>query len=594
MTLRGTTGDFPLESVVGLLTETTKTGELLVRGGGKVGALGFAEGRLVAAVIENEGGENALGAIFAIPEADFEFTPWASEPEANLEPGDLASILKRAADARDRLAAIREAIPDDRLRFKLSAKAADQGTVTLTPDRWRALLMVDGERDVLAIAGRLGVSRMDALSVLAGLVKEGVVETLSRPMTREHSPPPQPAPHAPAEVAPPSMAEPARPAPTVSTAPPRMQDAAGSVAPPVAGADWILPSAAGAQPETTSSPPAPAGAPPSTAVRAGLERQIAERFGHFGTAPQEPAPPPRRAVAEAPTAAEPRAAAEAPTVAEEPSAAEAPTRATSATEVPPEADDRLDALTGRFMPVSLAPAAAPLEHSRFAPPAAAEPVAEPQRPMTPKASVIGAPWTTPAPAAPRPPANTWVAPPPVDEVAAVPPPRPAQAPLAPAAEAPAERKSTGFFGRFIKETPTAPASSPARAQGAVAGSPSALAAFSNALLLEYNSGTYGKVRIESRMANLLMRVDEQADPIDRPLPIVDDLIDTTALEREGLAEDQTVPYLATLVRQIYEDAERAFGKDKAKKGYKVARQQVFGGDANLLNSADLAGKLPRV
>jgi hypothetical protein len=111
--------------------------------------------------------------------------------------------------------------------------------------------------------------------------------------------------------------------------------------------------------------------------------------------------------------------------------------------------------------------------------------------------------------------------------------------------------------------------------------------------MEYNSGGYGKGKIETRLANLLMRVDEQADPIDRPLPVVDDLIDAAALEREGLDEQQAVPYLATLVRQIYEDAERAFGKDKAKKGYRAAQQQVFGGDANAL-PPELAGILPKV
>jgi len=112
--------------------------------------------------------------------------------------------------------------------------------------------------------------------------------------------------------------------------------------------------------------------------------------------------------------------------------------------------------------------------------------------------------------------------------------------------------------------------------------------------MEYNSGGYGKGKVETRLANLLMRVDEQADPIDRPLPVVDDLIDAAALEREGFDEQQAVPYLATLVRQIYEDAERAFGKDKAKKGYKAAQQQVFGGDTNTLQSPELAGKLPKV
>jgi hypothetical protein len=114
------------------------------------------------------------------------------------------------------------------------------------------------------------------------------------------------------------------------------------------------------------------------------------------------------------------------------------------------------------------------------------------------------------------------------------------------------------------------------------------------LLGEYNNGQYGKGRLDDRMANLLMRVDEQADPIDRPLPIVDDRIDAQALDRENMPEQQAVPYLAILVSQIYEDAERAFGKDKAKRGYKAAQQQVFGTDASALNMPDVAGRLPKV
>jgi hypothetical protein len=96
------------------------------------------------------------------------------------------------------------------------------------------------------------------------------------------------------------------------------------------------------------------------------------------------------------------------------------------------------------------------------------------------------------------------------------------------------------------------------------------------------------------MANLLMRVDEQADPIDRPLPIVDDRIDSQALDRENMPEEQSVPYLAILASQIYEDAARTFGKDKAKKGYRAATQQVFGTDTAALNAPDVAGRLPKV
>ena len=125
-------------------------------------------------------------------------------------------------------------------------------------------------------------------------------------------------------------------------------------------------------------------------------------------------------------------------------------------------------------------------------------------------------------------------------------------------------------------------------------SASLLAAFSNALLTEYNSGAYGKGKVDDRIPGLLMRVDEQADPIDKPLPVVDDRLDAQALERIALPEQQVVPYLAILISTIYGDAEKAFGRDKAKKGYKVAQQSVFGADASTLGGVDLAGKLPKV
>ena len=169
-----------------------------------------------------------------------------------------------------------------------------------------------------------------------------------------------------------------------------------------------------------------------------------------------------------------------------------------------------------------------------------------------------------------------------------------------APEAPPEEKKKGLFGFLKREEPAhdhAVAGSDAVALGGPetgVGRAGQLASLANALLAEYNSGQYGKGRLDDRMANLLMRVDEQADPIDRPLPIVDDRIDAQALDRENMPEDQAVPYLAMLVGQIYEDAGRTFGKDKAKRGYKAAQQQVFGADASALNAPDVAGRLPKV
>jgi hypothetical protein len=574
VTLRGSTSDFPLESVIGLLAGTSKTGELQVRSGAAVGALGFASGRLVAAVMDDEGGENALGAIFAISQADFEFTPWESAPDANLEAGDLVSVLKRAAEARDRISAIRASIPDDRMRFRLSEKAADQGAVTFTPDRWRALLAVNGERDVVAIAEQLRLGKMQTLTLLAGLVKEGVIDALppndhasaeaapafSAPEPEPSPPEPEPAPPV-QELSPPAY-EPAAP-PHAWSAPepePERQSSApqgdGGWSSSAPAPDWT------ANPPET--PPASEPAPPSPEVRADLQAEISHRMGGFGRVP-EPSTP--------------------------------------SVEVPPAVDNRLSSLSGLFAP---GPAAS-------APPQQTPAPGEPKAPESWRAP-SGPPaesWTTRPPASSEAPANAWApmakpkeAPananpwgPPAatsraDEWA--PPPQSAAPEVT---EEKDKKKGGGFLSRFRKEesataTPTPIAHiEPASAAASTTGK---LASLSNALLMEYHSGGYGKGKIETRLANLLMRVDEQADPIDRPLPVVDDLIDAAALEREGFDEQQAVPYLATLVRQIYEDAERAFGKDKAKKGYKAAQQQVFGGDANVLQSPELAGKLPKV
>src|SRR5258708_7260490 len=169
------------------------------------------------------------------------------------------------------------------------------------------------------------------------------------------------------------------------------------------------------------------------------------------------------------------------------------------------------------------------------------------------------------------------------------------------AEAPAlEEKKKGRFGFLKRDEPARAEAASQSATAAPAASEPAtgragqLASLANAMLGEYNSGQYGKGRLDDRMANLLMRVDEQAEPIDRPLPIIDDRIDAQALDRENVPEEQSVPYLAILVSQIYEDAERTFGKDKAKKGYRASLLQVFGADTSSLSAPDVAGRLPKV
>ena len=186
MTLRGSVASFPLETIVQLLAATAKTGQLEVRAGAESGTLGFAEGRLVSAVSGDDAGDTALGAVFTLADGDFEFVPWGEPPDANLA-GDLNQLLDRAVVQRDKLVSDRTLIADDRVRFALSDRAAAQGEVRLSAEQWRALLAVNGERDLPAIAQQLRLGRLATLAMLADLVRAGIIEVREAP---PEAPPP--------------------------------------------------------------------------------------------------------------------------------------------------------------------------------------------------------------------------------------------------------------------------------------------------------------------------------------------------------------------------------------------------------------------
>ncbi|MDP9280950.1 MAG: DUF4388 domain-containing protein [Chloroflexota bacterium] len=702
MTLRGSIEDFPLRSVLDLLAQTNKTGELQLRAGDQVGALGLAGGRVVTAVFGEEEPLFALGAIFALDGAEFEFTPWDDAPPANLE-GKLDDLLRQADEAkrkreearlkaeaerqaalkkaeeereaarkkaeeereaeRKRMAEIRALIPRDDMPFRLSERAVDQGAVTLTSERWRVVLAVNGERDVNAIALMLHVDHNAALTALAALVRDGVIEATAPP-------PPPPAYHAPAPQAPayeaPAAAAPAYEAPPVAHEPPpaayEPPPAAYEPSPAAYQAPAYEPPASEAppsEPPTRAFEPAAPTFEPSGDTFAPARQEVPD----FTPEPEATPTPEVPAATQDWITPDQAVPAEDWTVTptDTPISEVAPQWPAPETAAPaqdwitpdkvePSMDDRLSALSGIFGPAPTepeAPSAAEPPVSSWAPPTVDQwgtpaqpapgaerwtkpPAPEPAAPSTddpwgtPAASTpTPSTWSPPAPAptpesdawvAPTGPANsTWSAPAGQDTTSAdpwgspagaasrIPPLRPAEPGIPPVEEwsappaAPPEKKKRGLFG-FGREKPAPPpvAGTPLPTAGVTGSRSGMVAALANALIAEYNNGQYGKNRIEERIANLLMRVDEQADPIDRPLPIVDDRIDVEALEREQLADSQALPYLALLVTTIYADAEKTFGKDKAKKGYKAAQKSVMLGDASALSSPELAGKLPRV
>jgi DNA-binding MarR family transcriptional regulator len=542
--LRGTVADFPLETVVQLLAATKKTGRLEVRSDDGPSTLGVAEGRLVAATSGEEEGELALGSAFTAQQGEFDFVPAPDAPVANLT-GEIDDLLDRAVEIRDRLVAVRTLIPSVRSRFSLSDRATRNPAISLTPEQWRALLAIQPQRDVAQIAEELHMRKLPTFMLLAELIRGGFVDVV--PAEAERSWPYVDRRRAP--WAPPSEA-----APITEVPPPPSSVMEVAAEPEVAEA----------APETeTPLAETPIDRPAETSA----EDRLSALTGVFG--PAEPAPPP--------VSWEPPPPAEAPAADEWAAPTwETPAEAAPAEEAPAEIeiDPRLAAFAAP--PAESAPAEAEVDprlaaFDAWQTPAVQEPAVESPPAMaipTVPEAVVEAPVEIPTKMSPA-----------------------AEAAIASAPAAPAKKK--GLLGMFGAKAEAAPAA--ATAAPAVSGSRSArLAAFANELLAGYNSGQYGKGHVEDRMLSLLMRVDEQADPIDRPLPIVNDRIDVAQIERGTVPETQAVPYLALLVRQIYEDAERALGKDKARKGFRDMRGRVFGKDLALFQSPDLASRLPKV
>ncbi len=556
--LSGGLEEFPLETVLQLLAATKKTGRLEIDADEESASLGVSDGRLVSAAAGEEDGEIALGAAFAVSGGSFDFVPMPEAPAADLS-GDLDELLDRATTLRDRIAAVRALIPSERSRFALSERATRNNEITLTPEQWRVLLAVHPQRDVGMVAEQLRMRRLPTLMVLADLIRGGFVDVVPAEaelkwpyVERRRTPwatPPAAAAELVTEERAPEVREP-EPGPEPEPETPIAEVETPIAETPVdravlpeaeAPADDRLSALSGLFGPAEPAPPPAAWEPPVSETEAAAAAATAEAFAAAPPPEAEPEPQPEP---------EPE-----PAVRDEWTAPswEAPAEESAPAE-PEEIDSRLAAL------------ALPPAETEEAPPAP-EPAAEEAWPE--------ATHVRPEPVAGQPLPEL----PPVGEAPPVGAPEP-------------DKKKSGLFGGLFGAKPqSAGVTSAASLARTDAGR---LAVFANELIAGYNSGQYGKARVEDRMIGLLMRVDEQADPIDRPLPVANDRIDVASIDDGAIPETQAVPYLATLVRQVYDDAERVLGKDKARRGFRDVRDRVFGKEPAVLRAPQVAGRMPKV
>lgn len=115
--------------------------------------------------------------------------------------------------------------------------------------------------------------------------------------------------------------------------------------------------------------------------------------------------------------------------------------------------------------------------------------------------------------------------------------------------------------------------------------PARLAAFANELAAEFLraaevqeelTGENGALAFFSRSLASRLEGLYAAQPIGRRLPLRGDAVDVSALEGQDDRAGDVLPYLAMLVRELRDDAERAWGRDEGRQLYRSVVDRVFG------------------
>lgn len=160
-----------------LLSGGKKTGLLIVSADQEQGTLRLQRGVLVhAAVGRRLAGEDAVLDLFGWKEGQISFVPEEKSVTPNVRRELDALILEglRVGESRHRM---HEAVPSERVVFQWGAGPADgSAPVSMGAAAWRVLRLLDGVRDVRALADTARMTRADVTRLLFELLEAGLIE----------------------------------------------------------------------------------------------------------------------------------------------------------------------------------------------------------------------------------------------------------------------------------------------------------------------------------------------------------------------------------------------------------------------------------
>ncbi|MCS7289821.1 MAG: DUF4388 domain-containing protein [Roseiflexus sp.] len=178
MQLEGSLSQFPLRELIEMAVYSSVSGVLEVRVGDDIGRIFFRDGLPQHAELSELQGIDAIGRMFAEPDAPFRFladsTPVA--PTLWMDPWEIIELAEHQAQTWVKVrphVPLLSAVPALRMPVQ---RALTPGNEDLKP----LLTLIDGRRSIPDIAQDLGVAPIDVYVGIARLVQQKIV-VLARP-----------------------------------------------------------------------------------------------------------------------------------------------------------------------------------------------------------------------------------------------------------------------------------------------------------------------------------------------------------------------------------------------------------------------------
>jgi hypothetical protein len=176
--MTGNLAQFPLADLVRMLCAGGQAGLVELSEGLNLGGIYLRNGTAVHAVAGPRTGERALLEMMSWTKADFRFEPRVAPREETVaRPVD--ELLRWCAGEAAERDAIREVIPSAETILTL-APIAPPTAVTLQPEEWQAIALMDGRRTMGEIASAVGREEFDLARTLYRLAVDGLLKTSGR------------------------------------------------------------------------------------------------------------------------------------------------------------------------------------------------------------------------------------------------------------------------------------------------------------------------------------------------------------------------------------------------------------------------------